>query len=522
MNLKQYIIDNLLNSRGNLNPRALERLRSTPSEFLKLLLECRPGDDLRTSILEELKGECLCETCGNVIRPYPLYANKTAYFCSSNCGNNSAKKLKAVSVPRSEETSRKIEDTCKKKYGSLSPFHSAEIQTKVVESVFAKYGVSNVSSIPHVKDSKSAKLRTRDLEAARTKRRRNILSGIGLSRNEIDSVVDKNFGFTGKPNPEFVRWRLSDLAGVASVEDERFGDLSLSAKYKILHFHGHSSLIKKMISQNHAELIAFLDKLGVEYIVNDRKTIAPKELDIFIPSHNLAIEVNGLLWHSENFGGIDKHYHLNKTKKCQEVGVRLIHFFEYDDIAKIKSLIESSLGMTRKIGARNCVLVEVPREDAVKFFNAYHRKGNSGFSKTYGLYHSGVLVQAISIGAPRFKSHGCDFEIVRMASLITVIGGASRLIKFCSSLGSLVTYSDMAYGMNRCYSLSGMSKIGESSPSYVWFKGDKTLSRYQTQKSKLGSLLGSKYDPGKSETGNMILAGYDRVWNCGHEIFILK
>ena len=35
-----------------------------------------------------------------------------------------------------------------------------------------------------------------------------------------------------------------------------------------------------------------------------------KELDIFIPEHNLAIEINGIYRHSDKFK--DEKYHINK------------------------------------------------------------------------------------------------------------------------------------------------------------------------------------------------------------------
>ena len=55
--------------------------------------------------------------------------------------------------------------------------------------------------------------------------------------------------------------------------------------------------------------------LIINIYINKKKT-SPLELDIYIPSHNLAIEFDGLYWHSE----IHKpsNYHLNKTELCEE------------------------------------------------------------------------------------------------------------------------------------------------------------------------------------------------------------
>ena len=47
-----------------------------------------------------------------------------------------------------------------------------------------------------------------------------------------------------------------------------------------------------------------------EIIENSRTIISPKELDIYIPQKNLAIEYDGLYWHDENH--VENKYHLNK------------------------------------------------------------------------------------------------------------------------------------------------------------------------------------------------------------------
>ena len=38
----------------------------------------------------------------------------------------------------------------------------------------------------------------------------------------------------------------------------------------------------------------------------------------------------------------------------------------------------------------------------------------------------------------------------------------------------------------------------------------------------LPALLGNKYDKNKSETENMLLAGYKPIYDCGHKKYLLK
>jgi hypothetical protein len=83
-------------------------------------------------------------------------------------------------------------------------------------------------------------------------------------------------------------------------------------------------------SKPHKEIEAYLDSLGVSYQSNTRSIIPPKELDIWIPSHNLAIEFNGDYWHSIGPKSL-KNDHLKHQQKflaCQEKGIVLLQIEE--------------------------------------------------------------------------------------------------------------------------------------------------------------------------------------------------
>lgn len=101
-------------------------------------------------------------------------------------------------------------------------------------------------------------------------------------------------------------------------------------------------------SKPEKEIVKFIRSImsNNHIIRNSRKILNGKELDIYIPSKKLAIEYNGLYWHSEEKGK-DKYYHYNKTKLCAEKGIRLITIFEDEFLAdkekvfaKLKSIIE--------------------------------------------------------------------------------------------------------------------------------------------------------------------------------------
>ena len=108
---------------------------------------------------------------------------------------------------------------------------------------------------------------------------------------------------------------------------EKYGTNSFSANKK------HTSTSKK-----EAKLYKILKKYCLdEIILNTFDVIFPLELDIFIPSLNLAFEYNGSYWHSTEV--IEKSYHYNKSIQCYNKGIRLIHFYEFESWEYIEDFI---------------------------------------------------------------------------------------------------------------------------------------------------------------------------------------
>lgn len=81
------------------------------------------------------------------------------------------------------------------------------------------------------------------------------------------------------------------------------------------------------ISTQHLCVKTWLLENNINFIENDRKIIKPRELDFYLPDHNLAIEINGLYWHSEAVGTY-RGYHQEKLISCLRRSITLISLFE--------------------------------------------------------------------------------------------------------------------------------------------------------------------------------------------------
>ena len=82
----------------------------------------------------------------------------------------------------------------------------------------------------------------------------------------------------------------------------------------------------KFVSSQELKLQEWLTSKGINFTTHDRDIIEPYELDLVIADYGLAIEVNGVYWHSIDFK--DKYYHHNKWKRCLDSGVRLLQFYD--------------------------------------------------------------------------------------------------------------------------------------------------------------------------------------------------
>ena len=278
----------------------------------------------------------------------------------------------------------------------------------------------------------------------------------------------------------------------------------------------------KKIGYNHTsvgekELADFIKSIcDCEVIENDRSVISPRELDVYIPSKNVAIEYNGLRFHSTQFG-TDKEYHLGKTLGCEEKGIRLIHIFEDEWKYKkeiVKSIISSALGIyEQKIFARKCEVREIDNDVFRKFCNENHIQGECNSSERLGLFYNGKLVQAIGFCKSRFTKD--ENELVRMVTKLNtqVIGGFSKLMKYYGK--DCISYIDRRLFNGKGYKASGFEYVQTNKPNYYYTKEFDRYYRMNFTKKNIAKKFPNEYDPNLTEEENMKKLGFYRIYDCG-------
>jgi hypothetical protein len=265
--------------------------------------------------------------------------------------------------------------------------------------------------------------------------------------------------------------------------------------------------------------------MGVD-VESSNRTLIGTELDLIVPEKKLAIELDGLYWHSER-GGMNKMRHKAKYDLCNNVGYTLLRFTDYETTNKlpiVQSMIRAKLGRANRLYARECELGIVDSQTARKFFESCHLQGHASATEYIGLYSVGTLVMCISFAKSRFDKK-YDWEIVRMASTIgtTIVGGASKILtEFLNThSGSVMTYSDNRTGNGAGYAKLGFTMIRETDPGYFYTKGANVYSRYQFQKSNIRKMC-LNYNESKTEYENAVANGYGRYWDCGNKVWVLQ
>lgn len=98
----------------------------------------------------------------------------------------------------------------------------------------------------------------------------------------------------------------------------------------------------KTSSKLEKEILKFVRSICKVVKSTDRDLLGNLELDILIPEHKLAIEVNGQYWHYVKKGGRKKH--VLKSKLCRDKGYTLLHLREdlwKKDKEKMKQVIKT-------------------------------------------------------------------------------------------------------------------------------------------------------------------------------------
>jgi ribosomal protein L34E len=471
-----------------------------------------------------------CQNCGNNLKFKKSLTEGYGLYCSVLCANKCGIRK------------TKIKETNIVKYGGNAPICSDDVKNKIKESFIRSFGVDNVFKDKEYIKSKTIEKHNVDhiskLDSTKEKIKNTNQTKYGVSTPLVLPEI-RQVGFDKKTEWFYSKYENLNVIGYTGKTIEIKCD-KCNQPYLIerslLSYRFENDInpcilcnpINDLKSFKEKQICEFLDEHNIKYIENDRNILKGQELDIFIPEHNIAIEFDGLFWHSDKFK--DKQYHSLKTNECKKLGIRVVHIFEdeWDNKKEIvKSRIKTLLGLTSvRVFARNCEVKYVDTQTKTKFLEENHIQGSVGSKFNLGVYYNSNLISIMTFGKKRLnlgykKTENNEYELLRFCNKLNhiVVGGASKLLKrfiVDQSPKEIISYADKRWSNGNLYEKLNFSFVKETTPNYYYVVNKKRESRFKYRKDVLVDL---GYDSNKSEFEIMEERGIPKIYDCGNLLY---
>ena len=283
-----------------------------------------------------------------------------------------------------------------------------------------------------------------------------------------------------------------------------------------------------LISNPEKEIVEFIKSLNIvvkectREIIQNPNNGRKWELDIFLPEHNIAIEFNGIYFHSTARKS-NINFHKEKTDACLEKGIFLLHIFE-DDFNYKKHIVYNRIReLTNKpktlpILSENTKLKVINSSLANNFLDQNHIHGNTKATFYYGLFYNNelVAVSAFLKGNNNTRNENM-YELVRHSTKGMVIDFLSKVIKKFQRnfTESLYVYCDNSFFNTEFYTKVGFKKVEDIPPGYKYVINSKRENKSKWKKTDIKSKLPNFYCEDKSIEEIMLDANIYKIYDSG-------
>lgn len=492
----------------------------------------------------------LCKVCGARTEYSLNHAKGAPPFrktCSDACFRSAIKAANIESAPKRKATFMA-------RYGVDSALKVSKFKNKRRATLKERYGSADWSpmSIPGVKEKAISANRNKSAEqqaAALAKRTATCMDLYGVtngggSEAAVEKIKKTNRKHWGHDwyfqSAEFIekakaanaypanRYQKPKLDLIEKLAAEGLSCKAMEKGYGLDH-DSTAAYLKSIgkykqynVSYPEKVLKDALDAAGCTgYIMHDRQLLKPKELDFYFSDKKIAVEINGLFWHSERVKPNDKLNIYHKWLEGKQAGIRILEFSGSEILGRTEQVVQfirhQLLPSDRVEYARNCKVVDVDTDTAVEFVNKYHLQSVASNKQiTVGLMIDDELLSVMMFSRHHRQGHS-DITIQRMCSIYgcVVVGGATRMLKHAmikNGWDRVITWSNNQYTDGAVYAAMGMKKDAELPPDYMYYRlsGDgHAVSKQSCTRAKL------KCAPGETELEKATSLGMIRVWDCG-------
>lgn len=392
-----------------------------------------------------------------------------------------------------DEVKEKKKETYIKNWGVEHPMKSDEYKKIFTNGLMQKFGVNCISKLQYIKDKIS--------DTNFKKRKERLKSKFG------DIIID----FPTKYSVKILCPKCS------KISESNICFFEQRAKFKVdlcLHCTPY-----KVGSYLQTRLTEWVENLG---FVIERDAKIPnnrKEMDIYIPSKNLAFEFNGLYWHSDKFSDMYDIY--NKKMLGNKEGINIIHIWEDDFILRqelVENKIKKELGLYDKvIDVNECSVVDISGDFAEGFLYDNDLLSYSKAQINLGLLIDDELVSIMTFGKKRAFGE-MDWQIFRFADKCNykIDGSFKRLLDAFESVMKpkrISAFCDLDWSNYRSNEFENNGFIFKRvvKPDYYYLIGGKR----EKQTFRKSNLVKRGFDEELSEKQIMKNLGHKIIWNCG-------
>lgn len=341
--------------------------------------------------------------CGNCSRHKPGSTEKIKQTCFTRYGVSNPMSVKEFSEKRNINN---IE-----KYGVAYPIQRPEIANKMKQTMIEKYGAENASYVPELREKSRQTLISTYNDPLKKKEilekgKRTYLEHYGVEHYAKtdqfrQDIIDawNNSGRYEKVKNKLLK--LASLYDIKILEDLICGKSNYKYRCTKCGYEGELNTIQFMCgkyywcpechpnsgssSKGEYDISTYIQSNfdNIECLHNKREIIDGRELDLYFPLKNIAIEYCGLIWHATKPTGIggsgyDEDYHINKFLKCKDKNITLLTIYEdewvrLENRENIKNRLLTYFGKGVNIDLQKCDTDKIDVSDFDNFLidNSY-------------------------------------------------------------------------------------------------------------------------------------------------------
>jgi len=161
----------------------------------------------------------------------------------------------------------------------------------------------------------------------------------------------------------------------------------------------------------------------------------------------------------------------SKPQKKGDIALPLDYLIREPE--KVGAIIQSKLGLNKRLFARHCEVKRLTKNEANQFLEAYHLMNSTQSVSNYGLFHKGELLAVASFSngrkMNRLPATQRSFELIRFCCKKghTITGGLSKLLNHFindKKAGDIMTYVDQNWSEGEAFVKAGFKRLEKTEP----------------------------------------------------------